>query len=99
MRLKDYIAKKEMGTLKMDKFQKRMNTALQKVRDFTDTGGGWYAMAHALMGGRKQQASVLAVLNFCSEKKKNPAPLLGGGGNGMGGAESGVSECWARIGK
>jgi len=31
VRLKDYIAKKEMGTLKMDKFQKRMNTALAKV--------------------------------------------------------------------
>jgi hypothetical protein len=32
VRLKDYIAKKEGGTLKMDKFQIRMNTALQKVR-------------------------------------------------------------------
>mmetsp|Transcript_18271 Transcript_18271/g.45445 ORF Transcript_18271/g.45445 Transcript_18271/m.45445 type:complete len:296 (-) Transcript_18271:170-1057(-) len=31
VRLKDYIAKKETGSLKMDKFQKRMNTALQKV--------------------------------------------------------------------
>ena len=32
VRLKDYIAKKETGSLRMDKFQKRMNTALQKVR-------------------------------------------------------------------
>jgi len=31
VRLKDYIAKKEQGTLKMDKFQKRMNVALNKV--------------------------------------------------------------------
>ena len=32
VRLKDYIAKKEAGTLRMDKFNKRMATALQPVR-------------------------------------------------------------------
>lgn len=42
VRLKDYIAKKEMGSLKMDKFQKRMTTALQKVRQDTRRGRGGY---------------------------------------------------------
>ena len=37
MRLKDYIAKRESGTLKMDKFNKRMATALQKVRPAAST--------------------------------------------------------------
>ena len=32
MRLQDYIAKKEAGTLKMDKFNKRMSVALAPVR-------------------------------------------------------------------
>ena len=37
VRLKDYIAKRESGTLKMDKFNKRMATALQKVRPAAST--------------------------------------------------------------
>lgn len=49
VRLKDYIAKKEMGTLKMDKFQKRMHTALQKVRD-TERSLGW---ARGMMRSKK----------------------------------------------
>lgn len=39
VRLKDYIAKKEMGTLKMDKFETRMNTALAKVALTKSTDG------------------------------------------------------------